>query len=156
MLSVYPKMPVTPYILLAEDDEDDSIEFSDAFNELGLNLELVTVNDGMALMNYLAMVKGQLPRLIFLDLNMPVKNGFECLHDLKNNKDLRDIPVIVYTTSNSKEDFEKCRELKAHVYITKPNSFTKLKYIIQKVLVTDFANNLASKSNERLLVFREE
>ncbi|HKR06154.1 MAG TPA: response regulator [Bacteroidia bacterium] len=156
MLSVYHGIPVTPYILLAEDDEDDGMLFNDAFKESGLNLQLVILNDGMELMDYLFMVKDQLPKLIFLDLNMPVKNGFECLRDLKNNKKLSHIPVIVYTTSNSNEDYEKCRQLKAHVYITKPDSFTKLKHIIQKVLTTDFVNNPALHANEKLLVFRED
>ncbi|MFI5218474.1 MAG: response regulator [Bacteroidia bacterium] len=152
----YPKAHAKPYVLLAENDEDDCMFFKEAFNEINLNLHLFIVHNGIELMNYLSETMRLLPQLLFLDLNMPLKNGFECLHELKENKRLKDIPVIVYSTSNSSDDYEKCRQLKAHLYISKPNSFIKLKEVIQKVLVTDFVSHLTEEPKEHFLVFSED
>jgi DNA-binding NarL/FixJ family response regulator len=64
--------------------------------------------------------------------------------------------VIIYSTSRSPDDYEKCLQLKAHVYITKPSSFSKLKKVINKVLVTDFINHLAEYPKDNFLIFSEE
>lgn len=156
MLNRYSKSPTRPYIILADDDEDDCMFFKDAFNELKLNLQLVIVKNGEELMDFLAGIPCLLPKLLFLDLNMPRKNGFECLRDLKESERFKGIPVIVYSTSNSFYDYEKCLELKAHVYVTKPNCFIELKKIINKVLVTDFVNHLVEQPKRRPLVFSVE
>ncbi len=149
-------IPHGQYILLAEDDPDDCLLFSQAFNEVtNIYLKLAIVNNGVELMNLLSEVT-DLPKLIFLDLNMPVKNGFECLHELKENDRLKDIPVIIYSTSGSPKDIERSQHEKAHLYITKPKSFTHLKKIIHKVLVTDFVNNLSQPPKENFLFFTED
>jgi CheY-like chemotaxis protein len=145
--------PQKPYIMLAEDDIDDRLVFQEAFNELNMNLQLVIVNNGEELINYLSEKAILLPQLVFLDLNMPFKNGFECLHELKRNEKLKDIPVIIYSTSGSGIEREKCRQLKAHLYITKPSSFTRLKKIINKILIMDFVDGLVEEPKEKFLIF---
>ena len=148
--------PESPYVILAEDDEDDCILFKEAFLEVGMNLRLVTVNDGIELIQYLSEVTPLLPQLLFLDLNMPKKNGFASLQELKEDERLKDIPVIIYSTSSSPDDVEKCLRLKAHLYVTKPNSFSNLKKVINKVLVTDFINHLVEDQKENFLIFSED
>jgi len=144
------------YILLAEDDPDDCMLFEQAFNEVNnVFLSLKVVNDGAELMNFLEDTTS-LPKLIFLDLNMPVKNGYECLLELKGDDRLKNIPVIIYSTSGSPSDIEKTSSAKAHLYITKAKSFTHLKKIIHKVLVTDFVNNLSQPPKENFLFFVDE
>ena len=150
------KFVAVEYILLAEDDEDDYEIFDEAFNETNLNLRLIHVKDGVELMDFLSIENTPLPEMIFLDLNMPYKNGFECLHELKSNERLKEIPVIIYTTSNNPADIEKSKLAKAHLYITKPGDFSKLKKIVHKVLVTNFVKNLPIANNDnRFFVFSE-
>jgi CheY-like chemotaxis protein len=154
MVKLNIKPPVGDYILLAEDDSDDCMLFTDAFNEVSLNLQLAIVNDGVQLLDFL-FEETKLPQIIFLDLNMPLKNGFECLKELKENEKLKDIPVIIYSTSASPTDIEKSKQLKAHLYVTKPNSFIQLKKVIQRVLIMDFVKNLSPNTTEKFLVFSE-
>ena len=78
-------------ILLADDDNDDCTFFEAALSALNLKTQLKTVNDGEALMTYLSENVHQLPDVLFLDLNMPRKNGFECLTDLKENNRFKQI-----------------------------------------------------------------
>ena len=72
------------HIILADDDEDDRLFFTDAFEELKINTKVRTYNDGAALMDYLNSEDALLPEILFLDLNMPKKNGIECLDEINN------------------------------------------------------------------------
>jgi len=148
--------PEIPYIILAEDDEDDCMLFTEAFSEVGVNLRLVTVNDGLELIEYLLQVMPLLPKFLFLDLNMPKKNGFATLKELKEDERLKNIPAVIYSTSSSPFDIEKCMQLKAHLYVTKPNSFVNLKKVINKVLVTDFINHMTEVQKDNFLIFSED
>lgn len=150
-------IPKDEYVLLAEDDKDDYMVFTEAFNDISLNLELFHVDNGVELMTFLNQKTLTLPQMIFLDLNMPLKNGFECLQELKASERLKNIPVIIYTTSISPVDIEKSLKGKAHLYITKPRSFNQLKKVMQKVLVSDFVSNLRlPPSEKKFLVFSEQ
>lgn len=97
-------MNTTPvHLLLAEDDIDDCNFFKDALEELDINAELATVNDGVQLMDFLAGREEPLPDALYLDLNMPRKNGLECLTEIKQNEKLKTLPVIIFSTSYSEE-----------------------------------------------------
>src|SRR5689334_12363186 len=91
------KQPIQ--ILLADDDKDDCFLFREALSELPIVTELSTVGDGEELMIYLSEHKNNLPDVLFLDLNMPRKNGFECLTEIKHNEETRDLTVIMFSTS---------------------------------------------------------
>lgn len=114
-------------ILMAEDDADDRLLSKEALDEAHLANDLYFVEDGEELVDYL-MRKGkytdtsQAPRpgLILLDLNMPRKDGREALKEIKENADLRCIPVVVLTTSKAEEDILRSYELGVSGYITKP------------------------------------
>jgi len=156
MEKVSDRFVTASYIILADDDTDDCVMFNDAFKEININLNLITVNDGSELMDFLLQDNVPLPEMIFLDLNMPKKNGLECLNELKSNQRLKNIPVIIFSTSSNKEDIEKSKQAKAHLYITKPGSFSNLKMIIHKVLLTKFVNQLSLSANEKkFYVFSE-
>src|SRR5436190_20290480 len=86
-------------ILLADDDKDDCFLFREALSELPVPTNLVTVHDGEQLMSYLTEHAKDLPDVLFLDLNMPRKNGFECLTEIKHTDTLKDLPVIMFSTS---------------------------------------------------------
>jgi response regulator RpfG family c-di-GMP phosphodiesterase len=121
-------------VLLADDDIDDCNFFETAINELSLNTKLVIVNDGERLMEHLMNETTELPHMLFLDLNMPRKNGFECLLEIKLNKKLENIPIIVYSTSLEQEGLNELYKNGAQYFIRKPNEFVHFKNLIQKSL----------------------
>lgn len=127
------------HILLADDDESDRLLFTDAFAELKINTIVNTVNNGVQLMEWLNKESNRrLPQLIFLDLNMPRKDGMECLKEIKRNEKLKDISIAIYSTSDNKKDIEETFHNGANVYITKPSSFNKLKKILEKAVMTAY------------------
>lgn len=121
-------------ILIADDDDDDRTFFSDAMMELKMNNELTMFNDGKELMDYLANPDIVLPHLLFLDLNMPLKSGFECLKEIRSDLRFKDVSIAIYSTSSSEKDIEETFIEGANIYIKKPNDFTKLKKVIKEVL----------------------
>ncbi len=128
--------PVT--ILMADDDPDDCLLAREALAESRLANDLHFVSDGEELMDYLYQrgkysVPGSAPRpsLILLDLNMPKKDGREVLKELKADPHLRQIPVLVLTTSQAEEDILRSYYLGANSYITKPVTFSSLIEVMQ-------------------------
>jgi CheY-like chemotaxis protein len=120
--------PIT--ILLADDDPDDRMLTRDAFEESRLRNVLEMVEDGEELMDYLhsrGKYAGddakQRPSLILLDLNMPRKDGREALKEIKSCPDLRNIPVVVLTTSKAEEDILRTYDLGVNSFIIKPVTF---------------------------------
>lgn len=117
------------YLLIAEDDEDDRFLATEAFNKSGSNIPLKFVNDGEDLIGLLeSEIKesNEMPYLILLDLNMPKKDGRQCLSEIKQNPLLRKIPIIVFTTSKLPEDIAKTYDLGVNSYINKPVDFKEL------------------------------
>jgi CheY-like chemotaxis protein len=127
-------------ILMADDDPDDCLLVSKAFKSSRLNNDLRFVQDGEELMDYLYQRSkyketGLAPRpgLILLDLNMPRKDGREALKEIKGDIDLKEIPVVVLTTSKNEEDVLKSYGLGANSYITKPVTFEGLVEVIKSL-----------------------
>ncbi|WP_300570743.1 response regulator [Flavobacterium sp.] len=116
----------TIYILLADDDEDDRNFFKDAFDEIKISTNLNMVNDGEELMDYLKQPDIILPHILFLDLNMPRKNGMECLVEIKQLDHLKNMAIAIYSTSSSEKDIEETFVKGANIYIKKPNDFNEL------------------------------
>ena len=134
------------HILFSDDDTDDALLFTQAADLMTSPILLSFAEDGEQLMRYLA--KEMLPDMIFLDLNMPVKNGHECLVDIRGDKKLDWLPVIVYTTSDNPKDIETCFELKANLYVVKPTSFEAIIKTLKRILTIDFKKQgLPSREN---------
>ncbi|MEO6731054.1 MAG: response regulator [Ferruginibacter sp.] len=121
-------------ILLAEDDDDDCLIFRYALEELSLAFNLTTVKNGEELMLLLNDDNARLPDVVFLDINMPRKNGFECLLEIKNNKRLETLPVIIFSTSFFLPLVERLYADGAHYYVRKPNEVGQLQKAIYEVL----------------------
>ncbi|MBC7381565.1 MAG: response regulator [Bacteroidia bacterium] len=126
------------HILLADDDETDRVLFKDAFEELKVKTIVRTVNNGIQLMDYLNKKGTLLPNILFLDLNMPRKNGLECLKEIRSNDNLKDISVAIYSTSSSENDIEETFNNGANIYIKKPADFTMLKLVLEKAVMAAF------------------
>ena len=124
-------------ILLADDDKDDRLFFENALKEITIPTQLKTVNDGEELMDYLGKSLEHLPDILFLDLSMPRKTGYECLTEIKENIKLKSIPVVVFSTSFSSDIVyemnlaNKLFEIGAQNYIRKPGDFKQLRNIIE-------------------------
>ncbi len=123
----------------ADDDPDDLAYFKDALSDVYSHATLQTHADGQYLMDALKNPP-PVPYIVFLDLNMPVKNGFEVLQDVNDSKDLNRTRIIVFSTSNDRKIIEQCKNLGAAMYIIKPNSYEGLKKSITHVLNTDWDN----------------
>jgi CheY-like chemotaxis protein len=121
-------------LLLADDDYDDCLFFEEALEELPLSVQLTTVNDGEQLMQHLEEESQKLPNILFLDLNMPRKNGMECLVEIKRDQKLKSLPVIIYSTSFDPETISLLYDHGAQHYIRKPSDFTQLKQVIFNAL----------------------
>lgn len=119
-------------ILMADDDDDDYLLTKKALAESRLLNDLKRVKDGEELMDYLhrrgdyAAENAPRPGVILLDLNMPRKDGREALREIKSDESLRNIPVVVFTTSKAEEDIYKTYQLGVNSFITKPVTFDNL------------------------------
>lgn len=106
-------------IFYTDDDEDDLSIFADAIDSIQKKIKLQTYTGGEKLLNAIYNPPPT-PNVVFLDLNMPGKNGFDVLTELKNSQEKNNIPVIIFSTSNEPGIIEKCRNLGANYFITKP------------------------------------
>ena len=140
------------HIILADDDEDDRLFFTDAFSELKINTKVNTYNDGVELMNYLNSDDAVLPQVLFLDLNMPKKNGIECLHEIKSNKKFDDIAIAIYSTSSSEEYIEETFVSGANIYIKKPNDFDTLKKVLSDVVAINWQYHTSGLNKDNFLL----
>ncbi|MDA3838974.1 MAG: response regulator [Candidatus Delongbacteria bacterium] len=107
-------------ILLIEDNEGDAVLAREAFRRLDKNINLTHIYDGEESLQFLDSKILALPDLIILDLNLPGMNGFEILKYIKESDSLKELPVVIFSTSNNENDITKCKELKADSYIIKP------------------------------------
>ncbi|MCW3075980.1 MAG: rcp1 3 [Bacteroidetes bacterium] len=113
-------------ILLVDDDLDDQMFFKDVLSEIYPEIKCNIAGHGLEALLYLnSDIK--FPSLIFLDLNMPVMNGFECLQKLKGDNRFKKIPVIIISTSSNPYDMEKAREMGAEHFFTKPADYLMYK-----------------------------
>ena len=123
------------YILMVDDDEDDQMLFKEALKQVNTSVRCDTAMNGADALQKLKSVPP--PDMIFLDLNMPIMNGFECLKALKKEQFYQDIPVIIFTTANDSATIEKSKKLGATAFFHKPIDFdlllTKLRQIVGSI-----------------------
>ena len=137
-------MTILPHnIFYTDDDADDQAFFIDAVRDVSSLLEVTTQSDGDELLTLLHNPPPK-PSLLFLDLNMPVKNGFEVLKEIRESEQTRDLPVIIFSTSDNEEAVNRTRALGANLYVTKPTSYSKLKKVIMHSLSIDWNTFSAS------------
>ena len=122
------------YVLLADDDESDRSNFTEALDESRIKTVVHAVKDGVELMELLSNDNSPVPQILFLDLNMPRKNGLSCLKEIRSMARLKDVAVAIYSTSSYEKDIEETFHHGANVYIKKPTDFDTLKKVLHKVL----------------------
>lgn len=143
-------------ILMADDDDDDFLLTQKALHESQLLNTLLRVKDGEELLDYL-LEKGQYsntktvrPGVILLDLNMPRMDGREALKVIKSNPLIRDIPIVVFTTSQAEEDIYKSYQLGVNSFITKPVTFDSLIAVMNALGKYWFEIVMLPKTHEKL------
>ncbi|WP_297982929.1 response regulator [uncultured Chryseobacterium sp.] len=140
------------HIILADDDEDDRLFFTDAFSELKMSTKVQTYKDGVELMNYLNSDDALLPEILFLDLNMPKKNGMECLEEIKANSKFENIAVAIYSTSSTEEHIEETFVKGANIYIKKPSDFSTLKKVLSDVVTINWQYHTSGLNKDNFLL----
>lgn len=136
-------MVISKNIYLADDDWDDVEFFKDALNEITFDFHLTISSNGQDLLDKLHN-SCLLPDIIFIDLNMPIMDGFEALSLIKTNEVLNSIPTVIYSTSSNMNHITKAYELGASSYFKKPSDFKSLKNELEKVLLIDWKNFIQS------------
>lgn len=114
-------------ILLSNDDKSDRLLFVEALGDLELDPVIHIVKNGFKLMELLESLDEKIPDALFLDLNMPGKNGIECLTDIRSDKKYDPMAVIIYSTSSAAKDIDQTYELGANIYIPIPVDFNAMK-----------------------------
>lgn len=120
-------------IYYIDDDADDQEMFKNAVSAISDHVELTIRENGFELLTALNSTHSY-PNVIFLDLNMPVKNGYEVLKEIRASEKIKNLPVIIFTTADHADAIEVARKLGASLYISKPSTFSSLKNIVKYVL----------------------
>jgi DNA-binding response OmpR family regulator len=118
-------------IFIADDDNDDLLFFKDALGKIDASIRLETVNDGMSLLSLLSNIK---PDLLFLDLDMPGKNGLECLVEIRANPSLQQLPIVVFSSTTRPANIETAYEMGADLFFIKPPNYNDLITSIKAIL----------------------
>ena len=130
-------------ILMIDDDEEDFILVNEALKSKGLKVDLYWAEDGDEAMNFLfhrgEYANAPTPNLILLDLNMPGKNGFEVLRDLKAHAGLRKIPVVILTSSRDERSVSRGYNIGASSFMLKPLTFDEMANAMQSLCEYWFA-----------------
>ncbi|MVM35523.1 response regulator [Spirosoma sp. HMF4905] len=119
-----------PSVWIVDDDEDDQLIICSAFQEESPPIKVLSLKDGEELLSRLAEC-GELPLLILLDINMPRKDGFEALRDLRSVAAYAELPVVMLTTSSEANDIQRCTSLGANYFLTKPLTYERLREMVQ-------------------------
>ena len=123
-------------LVLAEDDTEDAEIFRDILIDVSSGIRLSVVSNGLLLMNLLHTTQ-EPPDIIFLDMNMPLKNGLQCLREIRNFDKWNHIRIIILSTSSQPELVKTAYELGAELYLEKPTSYSKFKMLIRECLATE-------------------
>lgn len=118
-------------IVLADDDIDHSLIFQKIINDVDPQKAVTVFNNGNELLEFLSATT---PNLLFLDLNMPCKNGFDCLKEIKRMPHLTNMKIVVYSNSSQMNDIHQSYFFKADLYMVKPFSVEQLKLALKNVL----------------------
>jgi CheY-like chemotaxis protein len=141
-------------LFLVDDDKEDCLFFKEALEELPLTADLTTMHDGEQFMELLAERTIEPPpvHIVFLDLNMPRKNGFEVLSELKLDEKFSKLPVIIISTSFNEDEIDLLYKNGAHYYIRKPAEFSLLKKVIHQALTLATEENRVQPAKEHFVL----
>ncbi|MCD9015167.1 response regulator [Parachryseolinea silvisoli] len=126
-------------IWLADDDEDDLGLFKEALLDVAPDVELVSFVNGSEIINQLRS-SPTLPDVVLLDINMPKKNGFDCLSEIKGDPKLSSLATIMWSTAANPNHAEQAFQLGARLFVKKPDTFTRLTAITREILTANLSD----------------
>ena len=139
-------------VLLADDNDDNRNFFIEALQELKINVVVKAVKNGQELIDFLSQTNVSLPHLVFLDLNMRRKTGFDCLNEIKRTDRFKNVAIAIYSTSASEKDIEETFVRGANVHIKKPSSFSSLKKVLSQVIMLNWQYHTSGLNRDHFLV----
>ena len=139
-------------VLLVDDDLDDRLFFQESFEEIKIDTTVHLLKDGKELIDHLEDPSHKLPDIIFLDLNMPILSGMECLVKIRKNPLWKDIAVAIYSTSSSETDVENSFINGANIYIKKPNNFDQLRKILSEVIMINWQYQTSGLNRDNFIL----
>lgn len=139
-------------ILFVDDDTDESFLFNEALEQAGLSIDLHKVQDGNQMFKYLS--AREAPDLIFMDINMPYKDGMETLCELRSYAQWKTLPVVIYSTTRNLEHIEACYEGGATLFVVKPNDFEVMVQMVRKICSIDW--QMHERFSRQDFVLRED
>jgi CheY-like chemotaxis protein len=125
------QMPLTNCFVLADDDEDHAFLFKRVLHKVNPSKTLIHVKNGDELMELLSVTQ---PEILFLDLKMPCKSGHECLAEIRQRPEFKNLRIVVYSSSVEMINIKKCYSNKADLYIVKPFSTEHLTFALNSML----------------------
>lgn len=141
------RQPILQSIILADDDPDDHEFFRDILRDIDPSIKLNIVKDGAELLQLLPHF---VPDLLFLDLEMPVKNGLECLREIRQAAHLKDLPVVVFSSTTRPANIETAYEMGADLFLIKSHSYNDLLSSVRALLALDWSNPAVIKEQYRI------
>ncbi|MBK9731779.1 MAG: response regulator [Chitinophagaceae bacterium] len=140
------------HIFLADDDEDDRVLFKEAIESIHPNFQLTTFMSGQDLINFLSHFENPPPDLIFLDINMPCKNGKVCLKEIRSIHKFEQVPIIMFTTSSNEKDIQETFSYGANKYVLKSDFFEDEKAIFKELFAQYEKGSLIHPTREKFLL----
>lgn len=125
-------------VLLVDDDSEESYLFNEALEHAHLDIRLSRANDGNDLMAYL--LNKPTPDLVFMDINMPYKDGLEALTEIRSIPKFKDLPLIIYSTTKNEDSINACYEKGANLFVIKPNDFDEMVQVVKRICTFDWKN----------------
>lgn len=140
--------PITSDIVIhyADDDVDDLEYFKEAVSMISKKITLFTYQNSVKFLEKVRANELQ-AGIVFLDLNMPGKNGFDILKEMRGTGDLKELPVVVYSTSNNPNSIDVSMLLGANLYAVKPNTFPAVKSLIERIININWSQFKPAKEN---------
>ncbi|WP_207494970.1 response regulator [Aridibaculum aurantiacum] len=137
-------------ILLAEDDEDDYMFFQSAIAGVSTSIKLLRTSDGIMLSSLLE--SSIEPDLIFLDINMPYKNGITCLKEIREQEQFKHVMVVMYSTTKQKNFIDESYSAGADFYLPKPSSLTDIKRQVSELFSNEYLINNCRPPREEFVI----
>jgi len=126
------------HLVIADDDIDDQMLVKEIIEEFSPSTKITCLSDGNKLMDWLR--SGNMPDLILLDLNMPIKTGPQCLIEIRSHEKWRMLPVVILTTSRNKKDIDVCYRSGAQLFYSKPWNMDDSRTLIQSILSIEWSS----------------
>ncbi len=142
--------PQKLHVLLADDDADDSMLFNEAVEQSKLPLRFTWAEDGIKLLDFLE--RDGMPDILFLDVNMPYKNGIECLKEIRKQEKYQNLPIVIYSTTNYKVNIDTCYSGGANLYIIKPNTFNDILKMVKKICNRNWTSTFSTPAPDYFIM----